>query len=388
MFATPVPAQPYADPWRGPLPDRLAMLERGERRVAYYYEEPNTSTFRYRAYNMAQVLNAQPGSHYSASYFFRRDLVAMRDIADRADLLVVCRSGYEHRLIRLIDLFQRLGKPVLFDVDDLVIDTRHTHLLINTLGLDKDDPRIWDHWFGMIARMRATLDRCDGAITTNAFLAARIHECAGKPTVVVPNFMNREQMAISQRLWAAKCEAGFATAGLSMLGYFSGTPSHQLDYATAEPAIARLMERRPALGLTLVGFISPGPALARYADRIQRLPFTDWINLQRHVAAVEVNLMPLQTNVFTDCKSPLKYFEAAAVGTVSVASPTANHVACIDDGANGRLARGHEWEQQIEAVLASPEGYRAMAENAHDDAMNRHAWTSQLPALLQALGWR
>lgn len=387
MFATPIPEQPYADPWLSPMQDRLALLARGERRVAYYYEEPNTSTFRYRAYNMAQVLNAQPGSHYSASYFFRRDLGAMQPIAECADVLVVCRSGYEHRLVRLIERFTRLGKPVLFDVDDLVIDTRHAHLLISTLGQDKDDPRVWDHWFGTLARMRAALECCDGVITTNPFLAARIRECTGKPAVVVPNFMNREQMAISRRLWSAKRDTGFAASGPPMLGYFSGTPSHQCDYATVEPAIARLMERRPTLGLMLVGFIAPGPALARFGERIQRQPFTDWVNLQRLVASVEVNLMPLQANVFTDCKSPLKYFEAAAVGTVSVASPTVNHLACIEDGINGRIARGHEWEQQIDAVLDAPDAYRAMAESAHANAIRRHAWTEQLPPLLQALGW-
>ncbi len=388
MFALPVPAQPYADPWMSPTQDRLDLLARGERRVAYYYEEPNTSTFRYRAYNMAQVLNAQPGEHYAAGYFFRRDLWAMQQIAERADVLVVCRSGYEHRLARLIDLFARLGKPVLFDVDDLVVDTRFAHLLINTLDLDKDDPRVWDDWFGMIARMRATLDRCDRAITTNGFLAARIQEFTGKPAAVVPNFMNREQLAISQRLWAAKQASAWAADGPPMLGYFSGTPSHQRDYATVEPAIARLMERRPTLGLMLVGFIEPGPALARFGGRIQRQPFMDWINLQRLVASVEVNLMPLQANIFTDCKSPLKYFEAAAVGTVSVASPTVNHAACIQHGVNGRLARGHEWEQQIDAVLAAPDTYRAMAESANADATHRYAWTEQLPVLLQALGWR
>ncbi|HNT39981.1 MAG TPA: glycosyltransferase [Rubrivivax sp.] len=388
MFATSIPELPYADPWLSPTQDRLAMLTRGERRVAYYYEEPNTSTFRYRAYNMAQLLNAQPGTHYSASWFFRRDLGVMDRIAEQADVLVVCRSGYEHRLIRLIDRFTRLGKQVLFDIDDLVIDTRYAHLLISTLGLDKDDPRIWDDWFGMIARMRATLERCDGVITTNDFLAERIRELTGKPAVVVPNFMNREQIAVSQRLWSAKRDAGFEASGPPMLGYFSGTPSHRFDYATVEPAIARLMERRPTLGLMLVGFIAPGPALARFEERIQRQPFMDWINLQRLVASVEVNLMPLQANVFTDCKSPLKYFEAAAVGTVSVASPTVNHLACIAHGINGRIARGHEWEQQIDAVLEAPEVYRAMAESAHADAIRHHAWTEQLPVLLQALGWR
>lgn len=391
MFPVEAAPRPYADPWQLPLPERLALLARGRRRVAYYYEETNTSTFRYRAYNMGQVLNAEPGGRFSASWFFRADLGHAEQIVANADVLVVCRSGYEHRLHQLMNLFTLQGKPVLFDVDDLVIDTRYAHLLISALGHDKDSPLVWDHWFGLIARFRATLDRCDGVITTNAFLAERIAESTGKPVSVVPNFMNREQLAVSQALWDHKVRTGFATDGRPMLGYFSGTPSHQLDYAIAEPAIAQLMERRPQLQLMLVGFIAPGPALARFSSRVLRQPFVDWINLQRLIASVEINLMPLQTSVFADCKSPLKYFEAAAVGTLSVASPSVNHLDCITDGDNGCVARGHEWARKLDGLLdtveQSAEHHQRMAERARAHALQHFAWTTQLPVLLRALQW-
>ena len=195
MFPIDVAHQPYTDPWQMPLGDRLTQLARGGRRVAYYYEETNTSTFRYRAYNMAQVLNAGADRRSSASWFHRADLAsAQAQIVDVADVLVVCRSGYESALGALIAQFRRRGKPVLFDVDDLVFDTRHVQLIVNVLGLDKADPRVWDDWFGMIGRMGATLQACDGAITTNAFLAERIRDFCDKPVHVVPNFMNAEQL--------------------------------------------------------------------------------------------------------------------------------------------------------------------------------------------------
>jgi glycosyltransferase involved in cell wall biosynthesis len=340
---------------------------------------------------MGQVLNADASGRFSACWFFRADLGHAEQIVANADVLVVCRSGYEHRLHQLMNLFALQGKPVLFDVDDLVIDTRYAHLLISALGHDKDSPQVWDHWFGLIARFRATLDRCDGVITTNAFLAARIAESTGKPVSVVPNFMNREQLEVSQALWDHKVETGFATDGRPTLGYFSGTPSHQLDYAIAEPAIAQLMERRPQLQLMLVGFIAPGPALARFTSRILRQPFVDWINLQRLIASVEINLMPLQTSVFADCKSPLKYFEAAAVGTLSVASPSVNHLDCITDGDNGYVARGHEWARKLDGLLDAVEEsaghHQHMAERAREHALQRFAWTPQLPVLLRALEW-
>ncbi len=392
MFTASTPELTYADPWLLPLAERLRMLCRGRRRVAYYYEEPNNSTFRYRSYNMAQVLNADSSKEtapaHSASWFHRADLPALGErLAEEADLLVVCRSGYEHRLARLIAAFRRRGKRVLFDVDDLVFDTRYVHLILNTMDQDADQPEHWNYWFSYVGRMGATLDECDGAIATNAYLAERLAERCNKPVTVMPNFMNAEQLAASDAAWQAKLSSGFARDGCLTLGYFSGSPSHSLDYAVAEPAIAALMARRPELRLLTVGYIEPGAALAPFASRVSRAPFHDWVNLQRLLSRVEVNLMPLQPGRFTDCKSPLKYFEAAAVGTVSIASPSANYAPCIEQGVNGYLARGHEWERMIDSTADSIGRYPDLAGNARKHALQHFAWTTQRPALLHALGW-
>lgn len=385
-----VPERPYADPWLLPLAERLQRLQAGARRVAYYYEAPNNSTFRYRAYNMAQVLNADPADGVSASWFHRSDLGALDAIVDGADLLVVCRSGYESALAHLIGRMRRRGRPVLFDVDDLVFDTAYTHLVIDTLALDKNDPRVWDDWFGMMARMGRTLCECDGAITTNDFLAERIRDLSGRPVAVVPNFMNAEQLAMSEAVWTARQAAGFAGDGAPTLGYFSGSPSHRYDFAIVEPALARLLDEQADLNLLVAGYIEPGPELARHAGRVRYQPFTDYVNLQRLVGTVEINLMPLQANSFTDCKSALKYFEAAAAGTLSVASPSANYAAVIRHGDNGWIARAHEWARMLgevlQAVVRQPARYGDHAARARADALARFGWTTQRPAILRALG--
>ncbi len=67
-------------------------------RVAYFYERADNSTFRYRIYNMVQVLNSVADGP-SASYFFLDDLHRLDDIAERADVLVICRAGYDSALI-------------------------------------------------------------------------------------------------------------------------------------------------------------------------------------------------------------------------------------------------------------------------------------------------
>lgn len=385
MFEFRTAGVPYYDPWILPLSKRLEMLTRGKRRVAYYYEEPNNSTFRYRAYNMAHVLNTCSGGDVSASWFHRVDLDRIEEIADATDRLVICRSGYDQTISRLVATFRARGKPVLFDIDDFVFDTRFTELVLRTLGQDLAEV-VWQDWYGRIGRAGDTLRLCDGAITTNAYLADRIHDYSGLPVAVVPNFMNPEQLDLSAKVYAEKQALRFKGDGRLCAGYFSGSPSHRLDYALVEPAMEALLDARPDLHLMLVGYIEPSASLARFGPRIIRAPFHDYVNLQRLIASVEFNLMPLQCNAFTDSKSELKYFEAAAVGTLSIASPSRNYAASIRHGENGWLSRAHQWERMIDHALSSLADYERIATVAHDDALLRYSWTGQYPAICKALG--
>jgi len=385
MFELDTPPVPYADPWLQPLSERLAMLYQRKVRVAYFYEEPNNSTFRYRAYNMAQVLNGNQMGNVSASYFFLSDSERFGEIADAADVLVICRSRYCHQVSGLIAKFRAQRKRVLFDVDDLVFDTDYAHLLVATLGLDVTQNGLWDDWFAMIARMGQTLKLCDGAITTNEYLAQKLANYSGLPVFVVPNFMNKEQLELAEKVFAEKQRTRFSGNGKVCLGYFSGSPSHRLDYAIVEPALAEVMAERPDLEVMVVGYIDHGPVMREFSHRISRKPFHDYVNLQRLLGTVEFNLMPLQSNAFTDCKSELKYFEAAAVGTLSIASPSFTYRRAIRDGENGYLAKAHEWTEVILRALDHSEAYEAMAAEARRDALSKFGWQHQTEAILRAL---
>lgn len=383
MFAISTPPVRYSDPWLRPLPERLATLSRGRIRVAYFYEEPNNSTFRYRAYNMAQVLNET--SEVSASYFFLADGAYFDEIADVADLLVICRSRYCHRINHLITMFRVRGKRVLFDVDDLVFDPDYAHLVVATLGLDVEQKGIWDDWFAMISRMGQTLSLCDGAITTNEFLASRLEDYSGLQAAVVPNFMNKEQLDLAEQVFDEKSRAKFVGNGKLTLGYFSGSPSHRLDYALVESALAEVMELRPAVEVIVVGYIEHGPLMQDFAGRISRHPFQDYVNLQRLLGTVEINLMPLQSNTFTDCKSELKYFEAASVGTLSIASPSYTYSRAIRHGENGYLSKAYEWTDVILRAIDNMGAYEPMAVEARRDALQKFGWQNQTEAILRAL---
>jgi glycosyltransferase involved in cell wall biosynthesis len=374
----------YRDPWQVPLPDRLRALGRGRHRVAYFYEQADNSTFRYRVYNMVHVLNQDPARH-SAAYFFLADLHRLDDIADTADLLVICRSRYDSQLQQLVTAFRRRGKRVLFDIDDYVFSTDHVHLLVNTLDLNLRDPQVWQDWFAYCGRLGAALRLCDGGITTNTHLAAKMADFAQIPVAVVPNFMNPEQLEMSERVRAVRSSQRPGADGLIHLGYFSGSPSHNRDFAMVVPALEELLAEDDRLGVVVVGYIEAGPRLERFGGRVVRFPFQDYVNLQKLIGAVEINLMPLQHNVFTNSKSELKYFEAAAVGTVSVASPSLVYAQAIQHRHNGYLAQAHQWFDVLrEAVTALPDS--RLTERARAHALGTYTWRQQPDAIRRALG--
>lgn len=381
-----IPAVNFKDPWQQSLQQRMRTLARGKRRVAYFYERPDNSTFRYRVYNMVNVLNAGD-AEVSAAYFFIKDLHRLDEIAEMADMLVICRTRYDHEISHLVAAFRKRHKKVLYDTDDLVFNLDYVHLLVKTLDIDVTDQSLWNHWFAYLGRLGATLKMCDGAIGTNDHLAAEIHQFSGLPVTVVPNFMNAEQLELSDRIYEAKQGLRPQDNEQIHFGYFSGSPSHNRDFALVAPALETALEEDPRLAVVVVGYIEAGPGLKRFGSkRVTRVPFTDYVNLQRLIGSVEFNLMPLQHNVFTHCKSELKYFEAAVVGTQSIASPTYTYERAIRHGDNGYLAKTHEWLSVIRQALREIDGYGAMAERARADARGKYAWFNQRQCILEGLG--
>ena len=362
----------------------MAVLRAGSPRAAYFYARPDTSTFRYRAYNVSQAL-ADHG-RASAAWFTDEDVPGMAQVLDQADVLVLCRNSlYTDRVARVAALARARGRPVLFDVDDLVFDPRYIHLIMETLDQNTGDGAMLDHWFAYVGRVAATFALCDAALVTNAVLGARVTDCSGKPARIIPNALNREQQEVSGLVWDAKERTGWAGDGRVHLGYFSGSPSHNRDFGLVAGPIGRLMDRHPGLWLRVVGFLDHTPELERHRGRIETLPLQDFLNLQREMGAVEINLVPLQDNDFTNCKSELKWFEAAVVGSLTAATPTHAYRGAIDPGRTGWLARAHEWEAALDHILSDPGGHHDVRLAARRDAARRFGWRHQAETIEAAL---
>jgi hypothetical protein len=272
------------------------------------------------------------------------------------------------------------GCRVFYDIDDLIFDTEYAHLVINTLGEQLSD-KMWNRFFAYMSRLGTVLKLCDSVLVTNKQLAICATEYAGLKAHVAPNFLNEAQLNLSQQLYLQKRKSNFKRDERIHVGYFSGSPTHNRDFSIVSPVLARLLQYDKRVTLRLGGFLE-APELEPFAARIEKFPMQDFLNLQLLQAKTEVTLVPLQNNLFTDCKSDLKYFEAAIVGTITVASPAFAYRESIKDGTNGFLASDQDWENKIDAAIAKVDhGYASMADSAYTDSQQRYASGAQLPLL-------
>ena len=348
-------------PWQRSLIDRLADLREDTIRVGYLYEEAEPGTFRYRCYNMAQAINGS-SRKYSASYFFLHDLQSVDNLADFIDVLVLVRVRFDSEVDRLVRRFRLAKKPVLFDLDDHIFDLNSTALLVASLNQGLTRHGRIEKWTGVVGRIRQSVALVDGVLTTTEFLAGQLRDSFDLPVEVVPNFLNNEQWDYSAQL-----RKEVSKPDAPVLGYFSGSPSHNRDYQIAEDGLLTVLNEYPDTRLRIAGYLDVPQSLQGFSSRIDRLPFMDFLGLQRAIAEVTLNISPVQHNVFAHSKSELKYFEAAAVATPTIASPAPTFTSVIEHGSNGYLADAAEWPEVFRMALETSEKERT--------ALNKSALT-------------
>lgn len=104
------------------------------------------------------------------------------------------------------------------------------------------------------------------------------------------------------------------------LGYFSGTASHDKDFAMIAPLIAK---RILASGekILLVGPLEIPECLKVLENQVITKPLVSFHELAKTMAQCETVLAPLENTIFTLSKSGLKFFEAVLAGCNVIATP-------------------------------------------------------------------
>lgn len=269
------------------------------------------------------------------------------------------RCPYREHIKEFIETARKLNKTILFDVDDLVIDTKYTDTVAFLETLPKREREQYDE---NVMAMGETLKACDAAITTTKRLETELSLFV--PQVFINRNVASEQMEdISEK---AIREGNKQDKNDINIGYFSGSITHNDDFEMLVPVFSILMKKYDNLYLSVVGTLDLPEGLTEFKGRIKRFPFSDWKNLPYLIKQVDINVAPLTDNIFNEAKSENKWVEAALVKVPTVASNVGAFRECIIQNETGILcADENEWIGALERLIDSPSLRSKIAERAY-----------------------
>lgn len=295
---------------------------------------------------------------YSCDTIYYEDLTV--DLVRYYRTFIFFRCPHTENIEELINKAKYFNKTVIFDIDDLVIDYKYVKQIKHLKTFNEKELEMY---MDGVNRTRKTLSMCDYAITTTERLAREL-----KP-YVKEVFVNRNvasEKMIELSLAAKELIEKNVIDEKVVLGYFSGSITHNEDFDLILPAIKSILSKYKNVFLKVVGFLDLPEMLEEFRERIIFEKFTDWTKLPNLIASVDINLAPLVASVFNEAKSENKWMESALVQVPTVASNVGAFKEVIKNCETGVLCNNSdEWENQLENLINDREYRREIGENAY-----------------------
>ena len=337
-------------------------------KIAYVVNAHDLMTQVYRVYNYSDALAA----HGYTCVILRDDDIGPDTDLD-ADLLVLNRIPWSENTDTLIRRFRETGRPTIFDIDDFIFDPNQMQSLRPCQDVSGHNR---ENILSMMQRIKKTMQACDLTTVSTFALKLEVEKC-GLPAFVLPNNNGLSQIELARKIEHAKAE-NKSIDGPVCIGYFSGTKTHEEDFAECAEALQRVLKENPDAELVIVGHLDLPPALAGMESRIRRRPLMAHPDMLTELSTIDVSLAPLElSNRFTNCKSELKIFEPALFGIPTVASPISTFSAVIENGKTGYLATTpDEWYAALTALVRNRDLRHRIGEAARNQIASRYAITT------------
>ena len=330
------------------------------KKVLYIVEDTESAQFRYRVKNVTETL--KDSTKWEAEWVLKSEVEKIG--LDGVDLLVVLRqTAKDRKILDLVDLAHKRGIKVLFDLDDLIFDYKDLPILMRATN-----SKNIVYWMGYVWGIRRIAKKMDGFIATNEFLAEKLKRSFKKPCAVIPNSLDKAQLEVAEKCLNKKAHDDF------VVGYFSGSPTHAKDFRMVEPELIRFLDAHDNAKFLMVGYMELTPEMSKLVDskKVEVMKLMNYLKLIELESKVDVNIAPLIVNDFTNSKSELKFFEAAAVETTTIASSSYTFKRVIEDGKNGFLAQLGEWYDKLEYLYNNSEKNQEVAKAARKYALENY----------------
>ena len=234
--------------------------------------------------------------------------------------------------------------------------------------MSEDDRKLYNDG---VVRMGKTLDLCEYGIASTERLQIEMSKHL-KDVYVNRNVASEEMVKYSKEALDVVEKDDTKV----IMGYLSGSITHNDDFKLIMPAIIELLEKYDQLYLKIVGLLDLPPEMEKVKNKVITSPFVDWKELPKLIRSIDINLAPLEDTVFNEAKSENKWTEAALVKIPTVASNVGAFKSQIKNNETGILCNNlKEWKQGLEKIITDANFRNSISEKAYNEVMDKHITT-------------
>jgi glycosyltransferase involved in cell wall biosynthesis len=241
------------------------------------------------------------------------------------------------------------GKPVILDLDDLLLELPENHPDIN--------PNLDSNVLFPILRGLIEVD----AVTASTAPLCETLRVFNPNTWLLPNYLIDPP-------WRLRPPGPAREPGTPVIIAYIGGGSHRPDLEMVAPALLNILERYgPGVRAHFYGVQPPESLLNNPSVAWTALDLRDYAQFASYLYALQADIFiaPLVDNLFNRCKSAVKFLEYSACGTPGIYSRLEPYEHLVDHEVNGLLATTpQEWEADLALLVESPELRHKLGEGA------------------------
>ena len=359
----------------------------------------------FRAFGVAEELS----HHGFKTATAMADNFWLLSLVGKFEIFVLHKITVTEKIEKFIEAAKKQKKEIIFDTDDLDYDPQYLKYMDYYSKISEVEKKEYEKGIGAEI---VNDPYVKVATTTVNYLADKLRE-KGKEVFVLKNKISDHELEIIEKLYneekfpssvststsshllppaSLKLQRGERTGeGEVVIGYFSGTPSHDKDFMTVAPVLKEILEKYKKVKLILAGPLDVGNILNKFSDQLEILPRVPRDDFHANVKKCDINIVPLEIdNPFCEAKSEIKFMEAGALGIPTVAAKNRTYSETIEDGIDGFLAATpEEWQEKLERLIRDNNLRLTMGEKARRkvfrDYTNKNSHSEEYYAYLHSI---
>ncbi|MEH6721811.1 MAG: glycosyltransferase [Aurantimonas endophytica] len=303
----------------------------------------------------------------------------------RADIALFYRVPAIPDISAAIAYARSLGLPTIYEIDDLIFEQDHYPPSHSSYGGLINE----GEYAGLLTGtplFKTAMANCDYGIASTPSLACHMRKVVRTGHCYVHR--NALGDSLLQRGFRQNIHPAKNNDKVTIF-YGSGTKAHNSDFESlAAPALERLLNKHANVEIVIVGYLKVPDGLKTFGSRVRQFPIlADHEVYWSLLREAHINIAVLEPSEMNDCKSEIKWLEAAVLGVPSVVSDTKTYREISQESEVMLVAENvGQWFERLEQLVIDEGLRRKIASNALSFAHRHYSLDTMEAGLSNWLG--